>query len=601
MTEPIGFDLETRSADQLFLTPKDGPDPFIRIGGYTDGDEVGFTTDMPALMKRLEEAQWNYGHGILTFDHLALAFHHASNPGEWWDKITRRAVDTELLDRLDHPPMAKDTKGGSKDKYNLDTVAQRRGVPGKTDSIRDLAKQHGGYGSIPVDDPAYQAYLAGDVNAIRALINVLPNTPGNPRDDTSYRYAQREHAAASLNGRMTLNGLRVDLPLLEQRIAQGEETKAIALKVLGEDYNLPLGRFEWSGKPKEKVETWLEFTNPLTTTEGRKWMIYIWQAFGVNNPPRTDTGQLSMSAEDLRPIAESPITHPQLRHILELIMTVTTIRTVYQTVADHLVGDRVHPLIVMRQASGRSSVTSPGLTVFGKRGGRHHERDIFIPEEGQVFVSIDLSQVDMRAVAGHSQDPVYMKLFMGGHDVHSEIAAQVFGDMKRDAKGHHPRRQDAKAIGHGANYGLGANSMIEKGFDPKTVEDFFNGMRNRFPRLMAWQEEVRAEVRSGKLLDNGFGRMMRPDKYRAHTQGPALKGQGGAADILKGCGLRLGGEYRDYLKLPIHDEYLFSFPVEDTEELTRGAERAMTWKFMGVPIVCDVSEPGKSWGEVSAK
>jgi DNA polymerase-1 len=258
----------------------------------------------------------------------------------------------------------------------------------------------------------------------------------------------------------------------------------------------------------------------------------------------------------------------------------------------------------MRQASGRSSVTNPGLTVFGKRGGRHVERDIFLPEEGHVLISADLSQVDMRAVAGHCQDPAYMKLFAPGNDLHSEIAAQVFGEMARDSHGHHPRRQDAKAIGHGANYGLGANKMIDSGFDPDIVAKFFRGMRDNFPRLIAWQNEIREIAKSGQYLDNGFGRKMRPDPSRSYTQGPALMGQGTAADILKQAMLRMDDKdpaIRRMMKVMVHDELLFSVPKEDAEEVTHEIRDAMTFTWKGVPILCDVSAPGQSWGEVSAK
>jgi DNA polymerase I len=593
VTEPIGFDLETRSADQLFLAPRG---EFIKIAGYTDGNDVAFTTDMDLLIKQLDAAPWNYSHGGFTFDLLALAYHHGSP--EWWDEITRKSVCTEILDRLDYPPMARDT-GGSNDKYNLDAVASRRGVAGKTGSIAEIAKKHDGYDNIPADDPEYREYLKGDVNSIRSLIRELPNSP--LVRGKGFEYAAREHRVASLNGRMTLNGFRVNVPLNEERIAQGEERKHQALISLRDEFDLPLGRFEWSGRGNDKVETWVDFGNPLASLEGRKWLINVWKAYGVLNPPRTDTGQLSVKAEHLKPIAESPVSHPDLRYLLHLMMIVTTTRTVYQTVADHLVGDRVHPLIVMRQSSGRSSVTDPGLTVFGKRGGRHVERDIFLPEEGHVLLSADLSQVDMRAVAGHCQDPAYMRLFEPGNDLHSEIAAQVFGEMPRDAHGHHPRRQDAKAIGHGANYGLGANKMIERGFDPEVVETFFSQMRKRFPRLISWQNEVRDVAKSGQLLDNGFGRMMRPDPIRAYTQGPALIGQGAASDIMKKALLRLPPEFRPFLRVTVHDEVVISAQEKDAEEIAREVKKAMTFEFRGVPILCDVSAPGKSWGEVSAK
>ena len=274
-------------------------------------------------------------------------------------------------------------------------------------------------------------------------------------------------------------------------------------------------------------------------------------------------------------------------------MTVTTTRTIYQTIADHVVNGRVHPLIVMRQASGRSSVTSPGLTVMGKRGGRHREREVLLPDEGQVLISADLSQVDMRGVAGHCQDPAYMALFGPGKDVHTEIAIQIFGTPDR--------RHDAKAIGHGANYGLGANRMIANGHNPETVAKFFNGMRDQFPLLMSWREEIREIARSGQYLDNGFGRKMRCDPKRAYTQGPAQMGQGTAADLLKEAMLNLPDRFRPLLRVPVHDELVVSCLKEDAADVSRELEKAMTFEWRGVPITCDVSKPGDNWGEVSAK
>ena len=186
-----------------------------------------------------------------------------------------------------------------------------------------------------------------------------------------------------------------------------------------------------------------------------------------------------------------------------------------------------------------------------------------------------------------------MALFEPGKDVHTEIAIQIFGTPDR--------RHDAKAIGHGANYGLGANRMIANGHNPETVAKFFNGMRDQFPRLMAWREEVRDIGRSGQLLDNGFGRKMRCDPKRAYTQAPALMGQGSAADIMKDALLRLPDEFRPFLRVTVHDEIVLSCPKEAAEEVSRELKRAMTFEWKNVPILCDVSKPGDTWGEVSAK
>jgi len=575
MTLPgmVGFDLETQSANDLW-TAGDG---FMRLAGYTSGDDVAITTDPQELIKVLTDAEWIYGHNILGFDLLALAHIYGAD----WKTLSAKSLDTLILDRLDFPPRARDT-GGSADKYDLDHVAERRGLPGKTDSLAELAKQHGGYGAIPVDDPAYRAYLTGDVNAIRRLIDVLPKNP----------YARREHQVASLAGQMTLNGFRVDLPLLARRITEGQKRKGQALRILADDYNLPLGRFEWSGRGKDKEEVWLDFDNPLAALEGRQWLIEVYNAYGIANPPVTEKGRLATSAEALEGL-DSDANHPDLRRIIALMQIVTTTRTVYQTVEDHLAGDRVHPSVSMSQASGRWSVTNPGLTVFGKRGERWHEREVFLPEEGHVIITSDMAQLDMRAVAALSQDPNYMAMCAPGKDLHTEIAIQVFGDASY--------RQDAKAIGHGYNYGLGANKMIANGFDPEKVDTFFRQMQRSYPKLEQWKSQVRAIGSAGQLLDNGFGRRMRCEPQRAYTQAPALMGQGAATDIMKEALLRLPDEFRPYLRLYVHDEIVMSVPKEDAEEIGREVRKAMTFDWKGVPILCDQSKPGASWGEVSAK
>ena len=269
MNEPVGFDIETASASELFSYGEG----FMKLAGYTDAATgVSFTSDPAKLIETLEAAPWIYGHGIFTFDLLALAHIYGAD----WEKLTKKAIDTELLDRLDYPPMARDT-AGSVDKYDLDHVAERRGVAGKAGSITEIAKKHGGFDQIPVDDSEYQAYLRADVLSAKAVLGQLP-FKGNA-------YAKREHQVASLNGRMTLNGFRVDEALLEKRIAEGEDNKRTALTVLRDDYDLPLGRFEWSGRGKDKIETWEEFDSPLAALEGRKWLVEVWDAFGIRNPP----------------------------------------------------------------------------------------------------------------------------------------------------------------------------------------------------------------------------------------------------------------------------------------------------------------------------
>ncbi len=572
----VAFDTETASADQLFTY---GPG-FVRLAGADPGGKVELTADPYELVKWLNDASWITGSNIFGFDLLALAHYYGAD----WEALAAKAIDTTLLERLRFPPMARDT-GGSEDKYDLDHIAERLGVRGKTDNIKALARKHGGYDQIPLDDPDYRAYLAGDVEASRAVFNALK--------DAWTPYAKREHKVASIFGRMTLNGFRVDVPLLRKRLEEGEERKQEALHILSEDYDLPLGKLVWKGRKDSKTEYWQDFTSPLSTQEGHEWLADVWEAYGINNPPLTETKQLSMKAEVLQPFIENEANHPDLRRILDLMATVTTTRTVYQTVRGFLTPEgRVHPLITMNQASGRSGVTSPGLTVFGKRDGRWVEREIFLPEEGHVLVSFDMKQLDFRAVAGLSQDPAYMEICNSGEDIHTQTAVAIFGDASLRSK--------AKAIVHGANYGMGANRLIRQGHDAELVKRYFTERTRKFPGVEEWQARARAEGAAGHLLDNGFGRKMRCDPQRAYTQAPALEGQGAAADIMKKALLQMPPEMRLYYRMYVHDEVVFSFPAKDADELSAEAEKAMTFEWRGVKILCDKNGPGENWGRISA-
>jgi hypothetical protein len=579
----VALDLETANSSELFRAPKG---EFVRLFGLHDG---GWSLISPEVKTWLLDSYFEVtGHNIMGFDGLALAWHHDMD----WETFAAKARDTEIIARQKWPPRSLG-ENRSLDKYDMDSVAARLRLPGKTDDIKALARRHGGYGSIPQDDPDYIAYLEGDLRLAMAL-NEHPAM-------RLTAYTRREHELAAIAGRMTLNGFRVDEPLLRERLDQVATRKAGALQALHDGWGLPLSELVSHGRGKAKYEAEEPFISPLSTNSGREWLAGIWERFGVRNAPRTAGGKLGIGGDDVKKVMALPGCTGELREILELMTIVTGSRVVYETIEKNLAPDgRVHPFVSMRQASGRWSVTNPGLTVMGKHQGRHVERDVLIADEGYVLISVDLSQVDMRGIAGHCQDPNYIALFAPGRDAHAEIAVRVYGTKDM--------RQVAKHIGHGENYGLGARKMIREGLDPEMVYGFMDGMRKSFPRRHAWREMIRRQCEEpGFLLDNGFGRKMRCVPSRAYTAGPALMGQGTARDILAECLLRLNPEVYPYLQLYVHDEVIVSCPAKWADAMIRELKRAFTWEWappggkIPVPILCEINGPGKSWGEISAK
>jgi DNA polymerase-1 len=612
----LTFDLETASADSMFTgivdAGKDNARPvegdFCRIAGYKINDgPVVITTNMDDLLSEIGTADVVTGHNIMGFDGLALAWHHipVDDRHTWWAMFAAKAHDTDPLSRQHTPPRSREH--GSEDHYDLDHVALRLGVEGKITGENGLAalkRRHDGYDRIPLDDPDYRAYLAQDVQASYQVAGRLPMTT----------YGRREHKLLTLAGHMTLTGFPVDVPLLETRIKEGEARKQAALAELSEAYGIPLGATVLRGRKPNKTEHWIPSKAPLATRAGKDALIKALWDLGAKHYPKVDKNKIThpVTGQEIKDIAagregmEKIIAHyvtklglVDLQRLCDLVTIVTTTRTVYQTAMNNLAPDgRVHPVVSMRQASGRWSVTKPGMTVYGKHAGRHVEREIFIGLPGYVVISCDLAQVDMRAVAGHSQDRAYMDLFGWEDDGTQKDAHQLIADMLGIP------RQEAKARGHGWNYGLGAKRMIREGADPQVVWAFVNGMERRFPRLCEWREEIREQGMDGEYLDNGFGRKMRCAPQSAYTVAPALMGQGTARDIT--CEVLLilidrHPEYIPYLVGHAHDEFVFMVPEADAERVGEDIRAAFTWEWQNVPILCDLAGPGPSWGAISEK
>lgn len=557
---PLVLDLETAAAGRLHSY---GPG-FVRLAGSSDG--IVEVSDIPDSQRPL------IAHNGFNFDFVALNKYHD------FDYLTASEAgllrDSKILAILADPP-TKGRKPPAGTYYGLDAAAQRHAGIGKTDEIKALVKTYGGFDRIPVDSQEYRDYCLGDVRATEALVAALPET-------VSPEYATREMRAM---GRLTYAsrciGWRVDTALLQQRLNTGQKVTDAGLDAL-RDFGLP-----------ETNDNGVPYKKPQSTKAGRAAIVAALKAVRVTKFPTTSTGAIAIGKDawDGYDIPE------KARPLMDAVWSLNGVRSVYGTVDAYRTGDRVYPSVMPYQSSGRFSIQEPGLTVMGKRGGRHIEREIFLPEPGEQLVSFDLNQIDARAIAMHSQDADYMALFRDpGIDAHEEIAYRLWG-VRDGSDG--PFRNRAKAISHGWNYGEGLTRLSgDTGLDMGVVKAFDQGMRASFPRLVEWLQEVREEAASGALLDNGFGRKMRPDPKRAHTQGPALMGQGLARDLFVEGILRLPIQIVPMIRGAVHDELVLSVPVGIMEDVKRDVLKALQFEHLGVPVTAGCEGVGHNWGEI---
>lgn len=634
----LGFDLETASAGQLFIGAHEGP--FVRLAGATAEDfgggdpYVGPLSDQ--FIRQLNNADTIYGHNILGFDIPALAHHHGAD----YDALAAKAWDTQVAEVLVEPPLSK---GMPKGHYALDGLAARYGVAGKTDDLKVLAKEHGGYDKIPVDSRKYQDYLRGDLAATKAVYEAQR---ARVEERGLSEYAEREMRVEALKNRMVFNGWAVDTELLTERREHEDNQRDEAIRILNEGYGVPLARpdtfkvkpkaewplspegFSYSFKdvlalraedPEETERRGLTvripgepFTKPWSSGPGLEALEKAFNDAGAKHVPRSPAGQMLTSSDALgegtwycpvRKRAVKGMLHPDaygdnaaVRAIVDVVAMATGARAKYAEVAPYVTAEgRVHPQIGQAQGSGRWAHVKPSTSTMGKRGAAAAERDIMIADPGHMMLTSDHSQLDIRTVAALSQDPELIAMLQPDSDDFHELMAEVyFGDRGR--------RHDGKPISHGTNYGQGWKAIAERnGLDPEMVRLALEAKGERFWVQGEWTARVRAQAEAGQLLDNGFGRPMRADPERAYTQAPALMGQGASRDVMCESLLRLDrlseGRVRPFLRGVIHDEIVLSVPEGEVAEWQELLREAMTWEWRGVPILCDVSAPAFRWSE----
>lgn len=566
------FDIETTSADELYSY---GPG-FCRLAGYAlDDGPVVLTTDMTELCDRIRRADLICAHNAIAFDLAALEHWHGLDVGALVD--AGRVRDTLLLARQVWPVVSGTNQSADGFGYGLDSVTQRLGMVGKlTDEqsggsvLKRLAKRHGGYDEIPVDDPEYREYLRRDVEVLRDVVVRLPVD----------EYVLREHVVMWRLQHITRHGFRVDVANLRRR-------KGVQVE------RLDALRAEFA----RRYAVSSAGSAPHRTTAGKAAIEAALREAGVE-PSRTEKGSLATGKDALlRLMADHP-DNAAVRELCKLLLALNGERSVIDTLLDNVgPNGRVHPSVSAGQASGRISVTRPGLTVMGKRDRRNVlERSLLLPDEGDVLLSVDLSQVDARAMAVMAQDPAYLASFEPGKDLHSENAEKILGDRSR--------RSDAKALSHAINYGQGARALAEAtGKSEGEARELLNALDRTYPELAEFKRRIRAEAQHGHVLTTPFGRRVAVAVEREYTQAPAMAGQGTARDLMMQGILRLPREALPRLRAIVHDEIVLSVPAENYEACRAQVLAALQFDLspwpgaLPVPVLAATGEPGRDWAD----
>ncbi|MCX6842258.1 MAG: DNA polymerase I [candidate division WOR-3 bacterium] len=262
-------------------------------------------------------------------------------------------------------------------------------------------------------------------------------------------------------------------------------------------------------------------------------------------------------------------------------------------------------------ATGRLSSSDPNLqnipirTELGKR-----IRSAFVAEPGNVLVSADYSQIEMRVLAHLSGDEHLAEAFKRGEDIHASTAAAI---LRKDVADVKPEdRRLAKVVNYGLVYGMGDHGLSSRAEIPiEQARAFLDEYMARFAGVARWREQTIEQAKQSGYVRTISGRI-RPtpgiaDLNRAvaeATKRYAINApvQGSAADIIKSAMLRLeerlsGGGFGIGMILQVHDELVFEVPeakLEEAREMIR-TEMENAWN-LTVPLVVETGA-GRTWGE----
>jgi DNA polymerase I len=271
---------------------------------------------------------------------------------------------------------------------------------------------------------------------------------------------------------------------------------------------------------------------------------------------------------------------------------------------------RVHTTFLQAAATtGRLASTEPNMQNVPIRTDLGREvRGCFEAAPGNVLLSADYSQIELRVLAHIADEPVLKEIFVRGEDVHTATASKVFSTAPEQLD--LGQRSKAKMVNYGIVYGLSDYGLADRlGIPREEAKEIIDTYLARFPRVRLFIEETIARATEDGHVTTLWGRRrqipeLKARNWQVRTLGERLAVntviQGTAADVMKLAIVKVDEALRGSpvkLILTVHDELLFEGPPDEVA----GARELIRREMCGVwqhdpPLAVDVGV-GPTWME----
>lgn len=329
---------------------------------------------------------------------------------------------------------------------------------------------------------------------------------------------------------------------------------------------------------------------------------------------KTTTGFYSTSADVLDSMRGQ---HPVLDFILEhreLSKLKSTYVDALPAALDANTG-RVHTSYSQIGAvTGRLSSNNPNLQNIPIRTETGRKvRNGFIADEGNLLLSVDYSQIELRIVAHMAQDEAMLAAFRAGEDIHATTAAAVYDipleNVTKDMRRH------AKAINFGLIYGMSAYGLMHStGLTLAESEDFVKAYFKKFPGIKKYLDGIRRDAAEMGYVETLLGRRRYfpalqtksnvQIKNREEREAINAPIQGTAADIMKIAMLKIPPALKKAglsakMLLQVHDELVLEVPKKEIERTAKVVQETMANAYpMSIPLETE-ARAGLNWGEMT--
>ena len=436
-------------------------------------------------------------------------------------------------------------------------------------------------------------YAAEDADVTLRLYENLKERLNEEKLNKIYEYFEKP--MVKLLSKLEFNGIKVDANHLKKLSAQFEKK----LNKIKKEIYVLAGREFNIASPKQLGEI-------------------IYNELKIAKLKKTKKGSLATNANVLEDLASTGHKFPNL--VLEWRQVSKLKNTYTDALQEHISTKtkRVHTSFLLAATNtGRLASSDPNLQNIPIKSEEGKEiRKAFVADTGNILISADYNQIEMRILADIADVKELKKAFKNEEDIHSLTASQVF-NVSVD-KVNEDLRRKAKAINFGIIYGITQYGLAKQiSVSNHEALDFINAYFKKFPEIKDYMNSTIKSCRTKGYVNNIFGRRIhlrgindknfsvRSFQERAAINAPI---QGSAADIIRLAMIKLDQlsitdkKFKAKMLLQIHDELIFECSKNDKIYVQKTIKDAMTsisssdYHMFSVPLNVSINS-GLNWGE----